>query len=147
MGARADAAQGVEAFLHAAQTRDVIGFEARIDRRALREDLRTQLITYGQVSGLEVDGGPSQRVLDRMIAPEAFQLVEAHTGQALPNAPGAAQLALMLKPIDGGRVCLPDLTAEAQCLLTFAKTDGRWRLTGMQAMALQIEVETPPAKS
>lgn len=131
MGSRADAAKGVEAFLRAAQARDPIGFEARIDRPALRADLRRQLAEVSQQSSLEVEGGPSERALDRMIGPEAFQLVAAETGSALPAAPTAAQVALLLKPAAGGRVCLHAEGDETQCLLTFAKTGGRWRLTGM----------------
>jgi hypothetical protein len=145
LGARADAAKGVERFLSAVQSGDLIAFEARIDRPSLREDLRRQLIDVGRTNGLEVDGGPSDPALDRMIGPDAFQLVEAHTGQALPEAPNAGQVALLLKPLEGGRVCLHDLTAEARCLLTFAKVRDRWRLVGMQAMDLRIQVnpDTP----
>lgn len=139
-GIRADASTGVERFLSAVQAGDLIGFEARIDRPSLREDLRRQLIEVGRANGLEVDGGPSDAALDRMIGPDAFQLVEAHTGQALPEAPNAAEVALLLKPLEDRRVCLHDLSAEQRCLLTFAKVRDRWRLVGMQAMDLRIQV-------
>lgn len=132
LGTRADAAKGVEAFLRAAQARDLFGFEARIDRAALREDLRRQLAAVSRESRIEVEGGPPERVLDRMIGPEAFQIVQDQTGQALPLAPNAAQIALLLKPVDGGRVCLREAADAEACLLTFAKTGGRWRLTGMK---------------
>jgi len=144
---RADASTGVERFLSAVQAGDRIGFEARIDRPSLREDLRRQLIEVGRANGLEVDGGPSDAALDRMIGPDAFQLVEAHTGQALPEAPNAAQVALLLKPLAGRRVCLHDISAEELCLLTFAKVHDRWRLVGMQAMDLRIQVSREPPKT
>jgi hypothetical protein len=146
LGTRADAAKGVERFLSATQAGDRIGFEARIDRPSLREDLRRQMIEVARANGVEVDGGPSDRALDRMIGPEAFQLVEAHTGQALPEAPNAAQVAMLLKPLEKGRVCLHDITAEERCLLTFAKVQERWRLVGMQAMDLKIQVSREPPK-
>jgi hypothetical protein len=144
VGSRADAAKGVEEFLRAAQAHDPLGFEARIDRPALRADLRRQLMALGQQSTLEIEGGPSERALDRMIGPEAFQLVEANSGQALPAAPTTAQLALLLKPIGGGKVCLHDAKGD-DCLLTFAKIGGRWRLTAMRADNPQIGGGSEPA--
>ena len=147
VGARADAAAGVERFLSAVQEGDLISFEARIDRPSLREDLRRQLIEVGRANGLEVEGGPSDAALDRMIGPDAFRLVEAHTGQALPEAPNAAEVALLLKPLPNGQVCLHDLSAEERCLLTFAKVRDRWRLVGMQAMDLRIQVTRDAPKT
>ncbi|WP_411288874.1 hypothetical protein [Phenylobacterium sp.] len=148
MGTRADAAKGVERFLTAAQARDRIGFEARIDRAALRQDLRRQLIEVARANGVDIEGGPSDAALDRMIAPEAFHLVRAETGQALPSAPSSAQLVVQMKVLDGRRVCLRDLTAEERCLLTFAKGTGQrgWRLVAMQATDLQIQVAGPPPR-
>ena len=148
LGTRADAAKGVERFLTAAQARDQIGFEARIDRPALRQDLRRQLAEVARGSALDIEGGPSDAALDRMIAPEAFQLVRAETGQALPSAPSSAQLAVLMKVLGAKRVCLRDLTAEERCLLTFAKGTGQrgWRLVAMQATDLQIQVAGPPPR-
>jgi hypothetical protein len=37
-------------------------------------------------------------------------------------------------------VCLPADEAAKRCLLTFGKSEKRWRLVGMQAMDLTIEV-------
>src|SRR5207253_1086966 len=87
---RADAAQGVARFLDAVRRDDRKAFEAAIDRPALRADLRDQLAQLGRAKGLDV-GGASEFALDRMISPEAFRLVEARTGQAMPVAPSAAQ--------------------------------------------------------
>ncbi len=146
LGVRADAAKGVQTFLAAARTGDRPAFEAAIDRPALREDLRGQLIEVARAQGLEVEGGPSDFALDRMIAPEAFRLVQAETGQALPAAPSAAQLAAMMTVVDRRRVCLRDAAREDRCLLTFAKektgaaAKASWRLVGMQATDLKITV-------
>jgi hypothetical protein len=79
-----------------------------------------------------------------MISPAAFRLVEASTGQALSAAPSAAEIALIMQVRDKAHVCVGD-PAKPRCLLSFAKRDGAWRLVGMQAMDLKIEV--PPASS
>jgi hypothetical protein len=40
------------------------------------------------------------------------------------------------------RACLHAPADEDHCLLTFAKTNSHWRLVGMQAMDLEIPVES-----
>ena len=133
--ARDEAAVGIARFLDAARAGDRIGFEARIDRPALREDLRGQLVAVARANGVDVDGGPSDAALDRMIAPEAFRLILAPNGRALTNAPSPRAIAADLKIIDGGKVCIRDPQAETECLLTFARGPDKdaWRLVAMRA--------------
>jgi hypothetical protein len=127
-----DAVPAVQGFLAAAETGDAARFEAALDRDAVRADLRRQLVEVAQANGVEVDGGPSDRVLDRMIGPEAVNRM-----QAVAGARGAGPQALvgMLKSLAGGQVCLHD--ADQTCLLTFArqkaaqKRPAAWRLVGM----------------
>jgi hypothetical protein len=134
-----EAAGSVQGFLTAAANGDAAGFEAAVDRPAVRADLRRQLVAVAQAAGVEVDGGPSDPALDRMIVPEAVRQVEAAAGGPAPEAATAAELAPFLKKLSGDRVCLHDDTAEQACLLTFARqkaAKGRpaaWRLVGMQA--------------
>ena len=45
----------------------------------------------------------------------------------------------MLKVRSSTRVCLDDATTHA-CRITFAKRDGAWKLVGMPAADLRIEV-------
>ena len=144
LGARASASSGIAHFLEAVQKDDRAAFEAALDRPALREDLRRQLAALGSQTGLVVEGGASEFALDRMITPHAFHMVEARTGQALPVAPTAAQVALLMKVTDHGHVCVRDLKRD-RCLMTFAKEKGVWRLVAMQATDLVIAV-TPAAK-
>lgn len=144
LGVRSDAAKGVEKFLAAARTGDRPAFEAAIDRPALREDLRAQLIEVARAQGLEVEGGPSDFTLDRMISPEVFRLAQGETGGATPAAPSAAQLAVMMKVIDRRHVCLSDTSSSDRCLLIFAKQKATWRLVGMQATDLKIRVGAQP---
>ncbi|HVI31726.1 hypothetical protein [Phenylobacterium sp.] len=146
-GVRKDAAKGAERLFAAVVARDRVAFEAAVDRRAVREDLRGQLIEVAREQGLEVDGGPSEFALDRMIGPEAFRLVDER-GERLAQAPNAEQIAGMIEVQDRQRACVQD-KAE-RCLLTFAKQkaeDGpQWRLVGMVANDLIIrvpETDTP----
>ena len=89
---------------------------------------------------LDVEGGPSEFALDRMIGPDALHMVAAGTGQALTTAPGADQIAGRMKTVGVNRACLADTQVPDRCLLTFAKVKGGWRLVGMQATDLRIEV-------
>jgi hypothetical protein len=120
-------------------------FEAAIDRPALRADLRDQLAALGRANALDVGEGASEFALDRMITPQAFQMVEARTGRVLPVAPTAAQIALTMKVRDKTHVCVTD-PGKDRCVLVFAKRGGAWRLTAMQATDLKIEVPAAPAK-
>lgn len=140
-GARKDAAKGAEQLFAAVVARDRVAFEKVVDRRAVREDLSGQLVAVARANGVEVDGGPSEFALDRMIQPEALRLVDA-SGQPVAKAPAAEELAARMKVQDKGHVCLQDA---GRCQLTFAKTKGqdgkRWRLIGMQAQDLTVQVQ------
>ncbi|WP_148216917.1 hypothetical protein [Phenylobacterium zucineum] len=129
--ARADAAQSAARLLAAAEAGDRVAFEAEIDRPAVREDVRRQIVELARAEGLEVDGGPSDFALDRMIGPAAIRVVRADDGEPL-----AAQM----KITGRDRACLPDENAKGRCLLSFRKREDGWRLVGMQAMDLTVEV-------
>jgi hypothetical protein len=145
IGVRADASKAIARFLTAVHDNDRKAFEAGIDRQALRADLREQLTALARTKGVVVDGGPSEFALDRMISPAAFRLVEAQTGQALHVAPNAAAIALMMQVRDRSHVCVGD-PGKPRCALSFAKQEGTWRLVGMQATNLKIEVPPVPKK-
>jgi hypothetical protein len=140
---RADAAQGIARFLDAVRRDDHRAFEAAIDRRALRADLRDQLADVGHAKDLDIAGGASEFALDRMITPEAFRLVSAHSGQPVPIAPTAAQVALLMTVKDKSHVCLGDAAGQ-RCALAFAKRGGAWRLTAMRATELKVVALPPP---
>ncbi|HET6971820.1 MAG TPA: hypothetical protein VFH92_11885 [Phenylobacterium sp.] len=129
------AAQSASRLLTAAVKNDRVAFEAEIDRRAVREDVRRQVAEVARGSALDVDGGPSEFALDRMISPDAIKLVRAGTGEALNAAPTPAQVAPLIRTVDRHHACLAETGV---CLLTFAKAHGAWRLVGMKAMGLRI---------
>lgn len=141
----ADAAASAQGLLAAAQTGDAQRFEAHLDRPAIRSDLRAQLQAVARASGLDVAGGASDSVLNRMIAPEAFHLVRSQDGGQMTTPPTAAQIAPLIKPLADDRACLHELAAPQRCLLTFARRDTGWRLVAMPAAGLVISVPPEPA--
>jgi hypothetical protein len=136
---RAQAAETASALLGAAVTRDRVAFEATIDRSAVRDDLRRQMVELARAQGLEVEGGPSDLALDRMIGPDALRILDAG-GRPLAEAPDPKALAAQMELVDKRRACLHDQPEAGRCLLTFARHDGDWRLVAMQAQDLTIRV-------
>ena len=139
-GAPRGAAESASRLLTAAYEGDRVAFEALIDRAAVRADVRRQVAQMAQGSALDVDGGPSEFALDRMISPQAFRLVQAGSGEALQAPPTPSQVAPLMRTLDPKHACLRDTSTTGGCLLTFAKGKGQWRLVGMKAMGLRIEL-------
>ena len=128
-GTDKDAAASVSALLTAVQAGDAQTFEAAIDRPALRGDLRRQMQAVAHERGVDVEGGPSDMTLDRMIGPDAVRLATED----------ARQVEGHLKKTGQHEVCLTD--SDADCVLTFARAHGKvWRLVGMQAPAQVVDV-------
>lgn len=132
------AIESASRLLAAALSGDRAAFEAQIDRAAVREDVRRQVAEVAKATVLEVDGGPSEFALDRMISPEKVRVVD-RSGAALTTAPTARQVAPLMRKVDGTHACLRG-AGQRDCLLTFAKGKGDWRLVGMKAMDLTIQV-------
>lgn len=132
------AIESASRLLAAALSGDRAAFEAQIDRKAVREDVRRQVTELAKAAALDVEGGPSEFALDRMIGPAAVRVVDG-SGAALTEAPTPKQVAPLMRKVDARRACLKDADAD-DCLLTFAKGKDRWRLVGMKAMDLTIQV-------
>ena len=130
------AIESASRLLAAALSGDRVAFEAQIDRKAVREDVRRQVTELAKATALDVDGGPSEFALDRMISPEKVRVVD-RSGAALTAAPTPQQVAPLMRKMDSKHACLK---GEGGCLLTFAKGRDHWRLVGMKAMDLTIEV-------
>lgn len=140
------AADAAQALLAAAWSGDDKGFEAQIDRPALRADLRRQLMAVAQANALAVEGGASDQALDRMITPDAFRMVQTTTGEPLAAAPSHAQAAALLRPAGSERACIQGAAPQPACLLTFAKEKAGWRLVGMAPAGFTIPVAPEPPK-
>lgn len=142
LGERSEASKAIARFLSVVQKDDRQGFEAGIDRAALRSDLADQMSDVGKNHGLDVGEPPSEFVLDRMINPQAVRVLATRTAPGWPALPTAAQVVPHMKVRDYRHVCLEE-QATKQCLLTFAKRDGAWRLTGMPAGAAHAQPLQP----
>jgi hypothetical protein len=141
---RASASADIARFLDAVRRDDHTAFLAGVNRAEVQSDLRAQVTALARLKGVDVDGGPSEFAIDRMISPDTFHLVDAGTGQPLTVSPTPAQVAQMLKVRNATHVCLDDAATHA-CRITFAKRDGGWLLVGMPVSNPRIAVP-PPAK-
>lgn len=134
-GPRVDktAAPQVVVFLNAARTGDRMAFEAHIDRRAVREDVRGQLADLPGVKELQAQlgEGMSEGALDRMATPAAILRLEKPKPGAV--AADLDDIRPRLKAVGDGRVCLRDPDAKDRCLLTFDKDGQTWKLVGIHA--------------
>jgi len=137
-GAPKGAAESASRLLAAAVAGDRAAFEAEIDRAAVRNDIRRQVAAVARGQALEIEGGPSEFALDRMISPTAIRLVHARTGQPLAKAPTVDQVAELMRELDADHACLKG--RKGDCLLTFAREDRAWRLVGMKAVDIEIAV-------
>jgi hypothetical protein len=136
------ASKDIARFLDAVVRDDHKVFLAGVDRPEVQGDLRAQVTELARLKAVDVDGGPSEFAIDRMISPDAFHLLDARTGQPLTVAPTLGQVQAMLKVRNATRVCLDDATTKS-CRITFAKRGDAWLLVGMPATNLRIAV--PPA--
>ena len=143
LGLRAKGSQAIAEFLAAAQRDDRRAFEAMLDRPALRADLGGQVSEVGKSHAVDV-GDASEFALDRMVTPQAVEVIAARTASGWPAAPTPAQIVPRMKA-HAGQVCLEEAGSH-RCLLTFAERDGRWRLVGMLFTPPPAEAppETPP---
>lgn len=138
---RLDAAEDVHTFLIAVKERDQRTFDKHVDREALKADVRRQLTARagdGDAIGAVLGSNQGDAILDRLIAPESFNLaVQQAGGGALDRTPSAAEIAAVLKPAGENRVCLPSGPG-GPCAITFALDGDDWRLVSISAEGLQI---------
>jgi hypothetical protein len=135
------AAADIVVFLAAAQSGNRTVFEDRVDREAVRDDLRAQFNKLPGVKELqaELGEGVGDGALDRMISPDVIERL-AKSGDAAGFS--LATVGPRLRPIGKGRLCLRDAKVKDRCLLTFAKAERRWKLVGLHAESQSFE---PPA--
>ncbi|MDP3173289.1 MAG: DUF2939 domain-containing protein [Phenylobacterium sp.] len=139
-----DAAGDVRAFLQAAEKDDAKALEAHLDRKALRADLKTQLLESPDVRALHAQlGDVGDVAVDRMIAPQALALARGGPLLSLSGDSRQADVARALKKLDSGRVCLLDPGVRDLCLLTFAKRGKAWKLVALHAADLGVQLADP----
>jgi hypothetical protein len=130
---RLDAAGDVHALLIAIRDNDQAGFDAHVDRPALKRDLQAKLDRRidKRLSGFAALLGPAVIDVagDALVQPSVFRLVASHYGYTPQTPiPNVIQVAAAMRPLSDGRVCA--ITKKnGPCLLTFTKEQGVWKLT------------------
>ena len=145
---RLDAADGVRAFVIAAESGDRAAFEASIDRPRLRESLKAQLrreMAANPEMLARLDTPEGERAIDAMIVPEAFRLGFNKLGGLQARAPGAAELALALKMERPDRACLRESPSASRCVLTFERRGTAWKLVEVSPTEMRIDSDAAGA--
>jgi hypothetical protein len=145
---RFSAAGDVHALLIAIRDGDQAGFDAHVDRRALKTQLRARLMAE---AARRSNGDPAVAALgavlarplvdvaaDALVQPDVFRAVADYLGYSPDRPiPGQMVIAQSLRRIDDDRVCVPRKT-DGPCLLMFRNEDGVWRLTGFEGDVGQL---------
>jgi hypothetical protein len=132
-----DAAADVHALLVAIRDDDAPTFDALVDRRALKAEIRDRLVAEAgkdrNLSGLAAILAPGIAELagEALIRPDVFRGVAAYYGYGRDTKiPPSLYIARMLRPLPDGRVCAVGKT-QGDCILVFTHAaDGRWKLSG-----------------
>lgn len=146
---RVDAAADIHAFLVSIRDGDRAGFEAHVDREALKVQLRARVMATaasGDPGGLAslpglgaFAAGPLvDLAVDALLRPEVFRAVAETRGYSADKPiPGVLSIAQAVKPLGGGLVCVV-ARKDGPCLLDFKNEGGIWRLTGFEGDLSQL---------
>lgn len=149
---RFDAAGDVHALLISIRDDDRAAFDAHVDRRALKGELRARLMAE---AARRSGGDPTITALgallarpladaaaDALVQPEVFRAVADYLGYSADRPiPGQIVIAQSLRRIDDDDVCVPRKKS-GECLLVFKNEDHVWRLTGFEG---DIGMLKPPS--
>ncbi len=137
--ARFEAAGDVHALLVALRDNDQAGFDAHIDRDALKDQLEQAITTRAEKSkkagGLEAFAALLAQPLaevaaEQLLRPKVFQMAARQFGYDPSKAlPDRLMITGSLKAVDDQTVCAVK-SKSGPCVLIFHKLDGAWRLSG-----------------
>ncbi len=136
---RYDAAGDIHAFLVSIRDNDKAGFDAHVDRPALKAQLRVRvqaglLKRNDNLAALaSMFAGPLvDAAVDQLVQPGVFLAVAEANGYAPSKPlPGRAAIAGALRNLDDGRVCVT-VKRDGPCVLDFRNEDGTWRLVAFE---------------
>jgi hypothetical protein len=142
---RYDAAGDIHAFLVAIRDSDKAGFEAHVDRPALKAQLRARLMAVamrrgdvqGDIAALAAPfvGAMIDPVVDGLVQPEVFlAIAEANGYSPSRPLPGRTVLATAIRPLEADRVCVT-VKSGGPCVLIFRDEGHVWRLTAFEGPA------------
>jgi hypothetical protein len=143
------AAGDVHALLLSIRDDDLQAFDAHVDRGALTRQIQEILVDRTRAAdipdsmkglGLLVSGALAKAAAGAAIRPEVFRAVADYYGYRPDTAiPGTLAIAMMMRPVEDGRVCAAKGRRGA-CLLTFANEDGVWRLVRFNGDAAMLRL-------
>ena len=136
---RYDAAGDIHALLVAIRDNDKAGFEAHVDRPALKAQMKSRLEAAmiqrgGALGGLlaQTFGGLTDVVVDAAVQPGVFLAVaEAKGYRPSQPLPGRVTISSSLRYLEGDRVCVTG-KKDGPCLLVFRNEDATWRLIAFE---------------
>ena len=137
-----DAAGDIHAFLIAIRDGDRAGFDAHVDRDALKIQIRSRIMAAAAkrddnggdlVAMAALLGGPVvDKLSDALIQPDVFSAVAQYLGYSPDKPiPGQFVIAQALRPTDSDHVCVVT-KRDGPCLLDFRNEDGAWKLIGFE---------------
>ncbi len=136
---RLEAAGDVHALLVSIHDNDRAGFDAHIDRSALKAQLSDALLAKAQKSAKSSGLGPLADMLaqpmadvaaNQLLQPKVFQFAARQFGYDPNKAlPDRLAISSALRNVDDQTVCAAK-TKSSPCILIFRKTEGVWRLSG-----------------
>ena len=146
---RLGAAEDVHALLVSIRNGDQAGFDAHIDRPALRAELESRILARagradrsGSLSAMAaVFAGPiADAATNAVLRPQVFRSVAEYYGyRADQPIPGRLVIASQLKALPDGRVCATR-HRNGPCLVTFARLNGSWRLVSFDGDASMLHL-------
>jgi hypothetical protein len=142
---RYDAAGDIHAFLIAIRDNDRAGFEAHVDRPALKAQLHARLLAAAMerpgaqaliaAVGERLLGGLVDSGLDELIQPQVLLAVaEANGYSPSKPLPNRVSISAAIKPLEGDRVCVV-AKRDGPCVLVFRNEANVWRLTAFEGPA------------
>ncbi len=138
---RLDAAGDVHALLISIRDNDKAGFNAHVDRQALKASIEAHLVEEAgrrtkdeNLRGLGALMAPylAEAADKALIQPSTFRSVAYQYGYKPGQPiPGQVVIAGSLKAMPDGRVCATK-SKDGPCVLIFTRTDGVWKLSGFE---------------
>lgn len=139
---RYEAANDIHALLVAIRDGDKPGFDAHVDKPALKTNLKARLLSEASHQRSSVAGlgallaGPVvDLAVDAAARPEVFRTVAEQYGYSPAQpVPSTLAIAQYVKPLDGGRACVIT-KAKGPCVFIFKDEGGAWKLIDFQGHA------------
>ena len=136
---RLQAADDIHAFLVSVRDGDRAGFEAHVDRDALKVQLRSRLIAETAGSGGRVAtlgaalAAPLVDVaVNALLRPDTFRALAIRLGyDPQKPIPSTLAIAAFVKPLGGGHACVTEVRG-GPCVLDFQEEGGVYKLSGYE---------------